>query len=134
MGASREGPRRRFFTAEFKRSILDAVDSAKGRGEATAILRREGLHWSHVASWRRHAQDGGLADSWMSLEIREHIDVLTRERMVILAELRELAAANAALRDKRSRASTTREPRVHAELDATPDEERLDARGNRQLA
>jgi len=44
--------RRRAFTAEYKRRILDEADRA-GPGEIGLILRREGLYSSHLANWRR---------------------------------------------------------------------------------
>ena len=44
--------RRRMFTAEYKRRILDEADLA-GPGETGQILRREGLYSSHLSNWRR---------------------------------------------------------------------------------
>jgi transposase-like protein len=46
-------PKRRRFTAEYKLRLLREVERAKGAGEVGAILRREGLYSSHVATWRR---------------------------------------------------------------------------------
>jgi len=46
-------PKRRRFTAEYKLRVLREVERAKGPGEAGAILRREGLYSSHLATWRR---------------------------------------------------------------------------------
>lgn len=56
--------RRRGFTAEYKQRILNEVDAAvaTGRsGEVGAILRREGLYSSHLASWRRLREAGELS-------------------------------------------------------------------------
>ena len=46
-------PKRRRFTAEYKLRLLREVERAKGPGEVGAILRREGLYSSHLATWRR---------------------------------------------------------------------------------
>ncbi len=45
-------PTRRRFSAEYKLGILREVERAK-EGEIGAILRREGLYFSHLATWRR---------------------------------------------------------------------------------
>jgi transposase len=55
--ASPDGPRagqpkRRTFTAEYKKRILEAYENA-GPGERGALLRREGLYSSHISEWRR---------------------------------------------------------------------------------
>ncbi len=52
---------RRRFTAEYKRKVLDAVDACTKPGEIAAVLRKEGLYSSHLASWRRQRREGGLA-------------------------------------------------------------------------
>src|SRR5436189_1536243 len=51
-------PRRRKFTAAYKRLILAEIDSATGQGQVGAILRREGLYSSHIATWRKTRDDG----------------------------------------------------------------------------
>jgi transposase-like protein len=53
-------PRRRTFTAEFKREVLAETDAA-GPGEIGAILRRRGLYSSHLTEWRRQRDEGTLA-------------------------------------------------------------------------
>lgn len=45
--------RRRTFTAEYKQGILAEIERAKGSGDIGAILRREGLYSSVIATWRR---------------------------------------------------------------------------------
>lgn len=52
-------PRRRTFTAEFKRQVLRAVDDA-APGEIGAILRRHGLYSSHLTEWRQARDEGAL--------------------------------------------------------------------------
>ncbi len=46
-------PTRRRFSAEYKLRILREVERAREAGEIGAILRREGLYSSHLATWRR---------------------------------------------------------------------------------
>jgi transposase len=52
--------RRRAFTAEYKRRILNEADSARFSGTIGALLRREGLYSSHLVTWRpeRDARPG----------------------------------------------------------------------------
>ena len=52
--------KRRRFTAEYKQRILAAVDQAQGSGGIGALLRREGLYSSLLASWRREREAGVL--------------------------------------------------------------------------
>ena len=44
---------RRRFTLEYKRRILQEADACTKPGELGALLRREGLYSSHLASWRQ---------------------------------------------------------------------------------
>jgi transposase-like protein len=53
-------PRRRRFTAEYKRSIIDQADAAQNSGAVGALLRREGLYSSHLGTWRRQRKQGEL--------------------------------------------------------------------------
>src|SRR5664280_761970 len=55
-----ERAHRRTFTARYKLDVLAAYDAADP-GEKGAILRREGLHSSHVVDWRRARDAGALA-------------------------------------------------------------------------
>jgi transposase len=54
-------PRRRKFTGEFKRKVLDEADACTKVGEIGALLRREGLYSSHLVEWRRARESGALA-------------------------------------------------------------------------
>lgn len=59
-----ERGRRRQFTAEYKQRILREVDRALASGEEGAVgalLRREGLYSSHLASWRQQRDKGQRA-------------------------------------------------------------------------
>jgi len=54
--------RRRRFTAEYKQRVLREADAARGdAGQIGALLRREGLYSSHLATWRRARERGELA-------------------------------------------------------------------------
>jgi len=45
--------KRRRFTAEYKLRILEEVDQCQEAGAIGALLRREGLYFSHLTNWRR---------------------------------------------------------------------------------
>jgi transposase len=46
-------PRRRRFTREYKLRIVEEADRSKKPGEIGLLLRREGLHSSHLVVWRK---------------------------------------------------------------------------------
>ena len=50
--------RRRSFTAEYKRKVLQEADACTESGQIGALLRREGLYSSHLVTWR-HARERG---------------------------------------------------------------------------
>ena len=52
--------RRRKFTAEYKWRVLVAADACTKPGELGALLRREGLHSSHLTTWRQQRKEGSL--------------------------------------------------------------------------
>src|SRR2546428_14024954 len=54
-------PRRRTYTAEYKRRILKEADACTTPGAVGALLRREGLYSSHLVVWRRARGGGELA-------------------------------------------------------------------------
>jgi len=56
-----ERPRRRQFTAEYKLRILQEVDASRKSGEIGVLLRREGLYFSHLITWRRQRDAGALS-------------------------------------------------------------------------
>jgi transposase len=55
-----ERARRRSHSAEYKLQVLQQADACKNSGEIGALLRREGLYSSHLASWRRQRREGSL--------------------------------------------------------------------------
>jgi transposase-like protein len=54
-------PKRRTYTAEYKRRILKEADACATPGAIGALLRREGLYSSHLLVWRRARKRGELA-------------------------------------------------------------------------
>lgn len=54
-------PKRRRFTAQYKREILAQADACTQTGELGALLRREGLYSSHLSKWRQAREQGELA-------------------------------------------------------------------------
>lgn len=49
-------PRRRTFTAEYKKRILEEADACSALGAVGVLLRREGLFSSHLTEWRRQRE------------------------------------------------------------------------------
>jgi transposase-like protein len=52
---------RRRFTLEYKRRIVREADGCRTPGAIGALLRREGLYSSHLATWRAARERGELA-------------------------------------------------------------------------
>ena len=50
---------RRRFSARYKLRILEQTDGCES-GEVGALLRREGLYWSNLQTWRRQREHGTL--------------------------------------------------------------------------
>lgn len=51
---------RRKMSAKYKLSVLEKTDTMLP-GELGAFLRREGLYWSHLSTWRKQRAAGQLA-------------------------------------------------------------------------
>jgi transposase len=90
--------KRRSFTAEYKRSILDKADAAKGEtGAVTALLRREGLYSSHLVNWRKERSTAilqGLAPNKRGPKSKanpldEEVKILRRQNLSLAEELRK---------------------------------------------
>ena len=56
-----EKAKRRRFSAAYKLRIVREADACGQDGELGALLRREGLYSSHLATWRRQRDEGSLA-------------------------------------------------------------------------
>lgn len=91
--------KRRHFTAEYKLRILVAADEAKGSGGIGALLRREGLYSSLLATWRRE-RDAGVLEALTPQKrgpkskrdpVAEENQQLRRETARLTEELRKAA-------------------------------------------
>jgi transposase len=51
---------RRTFSAAYKLRIVEEADQCVERGQIGALVRREGLYSSQLATWRRQREAGGL--------------------------------------------------------------------------
>lgn len=56
-----EKAKRRRYSAEYKQRVLREADQCHEPGEVGALLRREGLYWSNLQTWRRQREEGTLA-------------------------------------------------------------------------
>jgi transposase-like protein len=93
-----KGERRRF-TGEYKAKVLREADSCKRPGEIGALLRREGLYWSNLTTWRKQRENGELA----GLK-RNQRGPQRRERNPLAERVRELERDNARLKRRAERA------------------------------
>ena len=84
-------PRRRTYTAEYKRRILTEADACTTPGAIGALLRREGLYSSHLVQWRRARGRGELAGLTPKPRGRKAPPVDPRDRKIAELE-RQLAA------------------------------------------
>ena len=91
--------KRRTFTAEYKKSILEKADRAVASGEKGALgalLRREGLYSSHLTEWREARERGEIAGLTPKKRGPAKRELDERDRRI--AELEhELAKKNARL-------------------------------------
>lgn len=55
-----EKARRRSYTAEYKRRIIKEAEACKEQKQIGALLRREGLYFSNLVTWRYQAEKGTL--------------------------------------------------------------------------
>lgn len=53
-------PKKRSFTAQYKRDILAEYEAQTGPGAKGALLRREGLYSSHIVEWKKARDNGAL--------------------------------------------------------------------------
>jgi transposase-like protein len=94
--------RRRRFSAQYKKKILEEADACKGKhGAIGALLRREGLYSSHLTTWRKQREKGeldGLTPKKRGRKARP-INPLTRK-------VRELEGENRKLKKQLDKAET----------------------------
>ncbi len=75
-------PRRRTYTAEYKRRILKEADACTAPGAIGALLRREGLYSSLLVVWRRARGRGELAALAPKKRGRKPAPVDPRDRQI----------------------------------------------------
>jgi transposase len=85
---------RRRFTAKYKLDLLKRADGCKASGALGALLRAEGLYSSHLATWRKQRDAGGLAGLTPKRRGRKRVEVDSRDRK-IAEQARELAKVTA---------------------------------------
>jgi transposase len=90
---------RRRFTAEYKLRVLHEADRCKQPGEIGALIRREGLYWSNLITWRKQRQSGELA----GLRGKRR-GPKRREKNPLAKRVRELEQENARLKRRAERA------------------------------
>lgn len=91
--------KRRRFTAEYKRKVLQEADACAESGQIGALLRREGLYSSHLVTWRHARERGeleGLAPKKRGPTGRE-ANPLAKELVAKEREIARLKAENAKL-------------------------------------
>jgi transposase len=90
---------RRRFRAEYKLRVLKEADRCRQPGEIGALLRREGLYWSNLITWRKQRQSGELAGLRGKRRGPEW-----REKNPLVDRVRELERENARLKRRAERA------------------------------
>jgi transposase-like protein len=90
---------RRRFTAEYKLKVLREADHCRQTGEIGGLLRREGLYWSNLITWRKQRERGELA----GLSARKR-GPQRREKNPLAARVRKLERDNARLKRRAERA------------------------------
>jgi transposase-like protein len=91
--------KRRRFTAEYKRKVLQEADACTESGQVGALLRREGLYSSHLTTWRQARERGelqGLAPKKRGPAAQES-NPLAKELAAERREVARLKAENAKL-------------------------------------
>ena len=91
--------KRRLFTADYKRKVLQEADACTEAGQIGALLRREGLYSSHLTTWRQARERGelqGLAPRKRGPKAQEP-NPLARELAAKEREIARLKAENAKL-------------------------------------
>ena len=93
--------RRRQFTSDDKRRILDAADRCTQPGEIGALLRKEGIYSSHLTTWRsqRAADERAALEPQKRGRKADHAQIEDRRVLQLTQEndrlRRKLAQANA---------------------------------------
>ncbi len=85
------GPKRRRFTASYKLRIVQEADQCSESGQIGALLRREGLYFSNLRTWRRQRDQGQLAGLTPKKRGRKE-DPVARENARLKRENEKLTA------------------------------------------
>ena len=85
--------KRRKFSAEYKRRILEEADNCTESGHVGALLRREGLYSSHLSTWRRQRGRGVVEGLSPKKRGRKRKDELEREVTRLQRENERLQAS-----------------------------------------
>ena len=94
-----EKPERRTFTTAYKIKILEEADRCTESGQVGALMRREGLYFSYLNTWRRQRQDGVLAGLSRTRgrkaipvnPLAERVELLEKENTRLRRELEKAA-------------------------------------------
>jgi len=86
---------RRNFTAKYKLKILSEADRCSRPGELGALLRREGLYSSNLATWRRQREKGLLQAMSPKKRGRKH-----KEKNPLASRVAQLEKENRRLEQK----------------------------------
>ena len=94
-----EKPERRTFTTAYKIRILEEADRCTEAGQIGALMRREGLYFSYLTTWRRQRQDGVLTalsrkrgrQAIPVNPLAEQVELLEKENAKLRRELEKAA-------------------------------------------
>ena len=84
--------KRRRFSTEYKRRILEEANECTEPGQIGALLRREGLYSSHLSTWRRQRERGVLEGLSPKKRGRKRKEELEREVAKLQREKEQLQA------------------------------------------
>ncbi|MGI8684144.1 MAG: MerR family transcriptional regulator [Acidimicrobiales bacterium] len=73
-------PKRRTFTAAYKLGVLAEYERITEPGAKGALLRREGLHTSHLVAWRRGRETGELAPAARRTAVQRRAPAVAQRR------------------------------------------------------
>ncbi len=91
--------KRRTFSNAEKQLILAAADACQAPGDIGALLRREGIYSSHLATWRKQRQ-AAAASQQLERKRGPKVDATNAQER----KVRDLEAEVARLRDKLAKA------------------------------
>lgn len=83
--------KRRQYTTEYKKRILDEADACITPTQRGALVRREGLYSSHLNAWRRQ-RDQGILEGLAPKKRGVKPDPLTLENAQLRHEIEQLRA------------------------------------------